>query len=215
MPLATALAQSGAQLRRSLQNDRTKWKLVRCNTALTLTLTLALTLALTFTLTLTLFWTRNEGPRTGSRQRHHSTVMGKNCHHNHFHDGATKTTGSLLSVKQTKPVRASVKAGDVEGLPRQCPLVVTPLFSHISVCNAKTRSSVAQGSDALASCQKKVRTNRKDYDSRLCQRRSERCKVRGAMRCLSVSSTGRHLLQPARTPQERQTWPGPPSEDRR
>ena len=28
-------------------------------------------------------WMRNEGPRTGSRQRHHSTVMGRNCHNIH------------------------------------------------------------------------------------------------------------------------------------
>ena len=39
MPFATTLAQSGAQLIRSLQNDRIKWKLVRCNTARTHSLT--------------------------------------------------------------------------------------------------------------------------------------------------------------------------------
>ena len=43
------------------------------------------------------FWTRNEGPRTESRQRHHSTAVGRNCHNVHYHDDCTKTNCSLLS----------------------------------------------------------------------------------------------------------------------
>ena len=51
VPFATTLAQSDAQLRRSLQNDRTKWKLVRCNTArASLSLSLSRSLLLTFVL---------------------------------------------------------------------------------------------------------------------------------------------------------------------
>ena len=50
VPFATTLAQTDAQLRRSLQNDRAKWRLVRCNTALTLLLSYSLTLLLSHSL---------------------------------------------------------------------------------------------------------------------------------------------------------------------
>ena len=41
-----------------------------------------------------------------------------NSHNIRYHDHTTKTTGSLLSVKQTTSVRASVTTGETEGLPR-------------------------------------------------------------------------------------------------
>ena len=87
------------------------------------------------------FWTRNEGPRTGSRQRHHSIAMGKNCHKKSDHDDTTKTTGSLLSVKQTTPVRTSVTAGDTERLPRQWPLVSNDPSHHSMLFDANINSS--------------------------------------------------------------------------
>ena len=45
VPFATTPSRSDDQLRHSLQNDRTKWKLVRCNTALSLSLSLSLSFA--------------------------------------------------------------------------------------------------------------------------------------------------------------------------
>ena len=41
----------------------------------------------------------------GVTSAHHSTDMGKQCHNGFHHDWKNETTGSLLSVMQTTPVR--------------------------------------------------------------------------------------------------------------
>ena len=72
VPFATTLAQSDAQLRRSLQNDRTKWKPVRCNTArASLSLTLSLSLTHTLSLRLDGPCERNQVPSADTSDNSH------------------------------------------------------------------------------------------------------------------------------------------------
>ena len=98
------------------------------------------------------FWTRSEGPQTDPPQRHHGTAMGKPVTTFAIMTTQRKTTGNLLSLKQTTSVRATVTTGNrrtstsvpsvsktpitirrdstppplaLEGLPRQCARVPT------------------------------------------------------------------------------------------
>ena len=58
------------------------------------------------------------GPGRGHVKDSTALPWEKNCHNVRYHDHTTKTTGSLLSVKQTASLHVSVTTGNTEGLPR-------------------------------------------------------------------------------------------------
>ena len=84
------------------------------------------------------FRTRNEGPRTGSRQNTTAVCCGRNSHDSLYHDRRNKnnfssrklctvllrSSGSLVSLKQTSKLCADTpQLRHQRNFPRKCPLV--------------------------------------------------------------------------------------------